>query len=189
MRQHWWSFSYTSLRPHHRSTCHAVCTGCVSGSSYSLRLLCWRIHSFMRLHRVIWDRSSVCIIVCSATATIMLLQIHPPCSSPEPVSCSISIRVLGVTIDQHLTFANYVNKLVQSCNYHIRGLRHIRQLIDKDMANTLSCSIVGGLPTWLLWRPAIWHDANNFNSLHRVGCRNLSSDLCAMHHIAVHPSH
>jgi hypothetical protein len=59
------------------------------------------------------------------------------------VSRSNSIRVLGVTIDQHFTFDNHVANMVQSCNYHIRGLRHIRQLIDKDMANTLSCSIVG----------------------------------------------
>jgi hypothetical protein len=56
---------------------------------------------------------------------------------------SNSIRVLGVTIDQHLTFDNHVANIVQSCNYHIRGLRHIRQLIDKNMANTLACSIVG----------------------------------------------
>jgi ribonuclease P/MRP protein subunit RPP40 len=59
------------------------------------------------------------------------------------VSRSNSICVLGVTIDQHLTFDSHVTKIVQSCNYHIRGLRHIRQLISKDMANTLSCSIVG----------------------------------------------
>ena len=57
---------------------------------------------------------------------------------------SNAIRVLGVTIDQHLTFDNHVANIVQACNYHIRGLRHIRQLIDKDMglANTLTCSIV-----------------------------------------------
>jgi hypothetical protein len=32
---------------------------------------------------------------------------------------------------------------VQSCNFHIRGLRHIRQFIDKNLANTLACLIVG----------------------------------------------
>jgi len=59
------------------------------------------------------------------------------------VSHSNSIRVLGVTIDQHLTFDNLTAKIVQSCNYHTRGLCYIRQLVDKDMANTLLCSIVG----------------------------------------------
>jgi hypothetical protein len=65
------------------------------------------------------------------------------------------IRVLGVTIYQHLTFNNHVANIVQSCNYHIRGLCHIRQLIDKNMANTLACSIVGCWPNYsnaLLYR-------------------------------------
>jgi len=56
------------------------------------------------------------------------------------VSRSISIHVLGVIIDQHLTFNNHVTKLVKSSYYHIRGFRH-NQLIDKDMTNTLSCSV------------------------------------------------
>ena len=58
------------------------------------------------------------------------------------VSRSNSIRVLDVNIDQNLSFDSHVSKVVQSCNYHLRGLHHIRQLKDKEMANTLSCSIV-----------------------------------------------
>jgi hypothetical protein len=58
------------------------------------------------------------------------------------VPCSNSIRILGVTIDKHLTFDDHVTSTVQSCNYHIRSLRHIRRLIDKETANTLACSIV-----------------------------------------------
>ena len=83
------------------------------------------------------------------------------------VSRSNSIRVLGVTIDQHLTFDSHVSKVVQSCNYHIRGLRHIRQLIDKDMANTLSCSIVSSR---LDYCNALLYGMTqkNFNSLQRV---------------------
>ena len=30
----------------------------------------------------------------------------------------------------------------QSCNYHICSLRHVRQLIDRDTANNLSCAVV-----------------------------------------------
>ena len=57
--------------------------------------------------------------------------------------------------------------LVQSCNYHIRGLRHIRQLIDKDSANTLSCSIAD---CRLDYCNALLYGMtqNNFNSLQRV---------------------
>ena len=53
-----------------------------------------------------------------------------------------SVRILGVTIDSHLTFDKHVTNVVQSCNYHILSLRHIRKLIDKDTAATLACSIV-----------------------------------------------
>ena len=58
------------------------------------------------------------------------------------VNISSAIRVLGVTIDSHLTFDKHVTKLVSSCNYHIRSLRHIRQIIDRDTAMTLACSSV-----------------------------------------------
>jgi len=54
-----------------------------------------------------------------------------------------SLKLIGVTIDQHLTFDNHVTIIVQSCNYNMRGLRHIRQLINHDKVNTLSWSIVG----------------------------------------------
>jgi len=58
------------------------------------------------------------------------------------VPVSSAVRILGVTIDRHLTFDDHVTKVVQSCNYHIRSLRHIRKLIDKDTANLLACSLV-----------------------------------------------
>jgi Reverse transcriptase (RNA-dependent DNA polymerase) len=53
-----------------------------------------------------------------------------------------SVYIQGVTIDSHLTFDKHVSNVVQSCNYHVRSLRHIRKLIDKDTAATLVCSIV-----------------------------------------------
>jgi len=58
------------------------------------------------------------------------------------VQFSKSMRVLGVTLDERLSFDDHVSAVVQSCNYHIRSLRHIRRLIDRDTANTLACAIV-----------------------------------------------
>jgi Reverse transcriptase (RNA-dependent DNA polymerase) len=52
------------------------------------------------------------------------------------------LKLLGVTLDSHLTFDQHVSDVVKSCNYHIRALRHIRPLIDHDTAVTLACSIV-----------------------------------------------
>ena len=40
------------------------------------------------------------------------------------VSRPTSIRVLGVTIDQHLTSDNQFIKIIQSCNYHTRLAPH-----------------------------------------------------------------
>jgi len=58
----------------------------------------------------------------------------------KPLYCVRSI--LSVTIDLHLTFGNDITNIVQSCNYHIRSLRHICWLIDKDAATTVVYSIV-----------------------------------------------
>jgi len=58
------------------------------------------------------------------------------------VPCSNSVRILGVAIDSQLTFDKQVTNVVQSCNYHIRSLRHIYSLTDKDTATILACSIV-----------------------------------------------
>ena len=83
------------------------------------------------------------------------------------VPYSKSVRILGVTIDQHLTFDSHVTNVVQSCNYHIRSLRHIRRLIDKDTANTLACSIVASRLDYcnaLLYGVTI----RNFKRLQRV---------------------
>ena len=52
------------------------------------------------------------------------------------------LRILGVTIDSFLTFDKHISDIVKSCNFHIRALRHIRPLIDRDTAVTLACSIV-----------------------------------------------
>jgi len=52
------------------------------------------------------------------------------------------IKLLGVTIDNNLSFDSHISGVVRSCNYHIRSLRHIRHLIDRDTAVTLICSIV-----------------------------------------------
>ena len=58
------------------------------------------------------------------------------------VEISTSIRVLGITIDQYLTFDDHITKVDSSCNYHIHSLRHIRHLIYRKTANTIACLVV-----------------------------------------------
>ena len=53
-----------------------------------------------------------------------------------------NVRLLGVTVDNHLSVDQHVSDVVRSCNYHIESLCHIRPLIDRETAVDLACSIV-----------------------------------------------
>jgi Reverse transcriptase (RNA-dependent DNA polymerase)/Endonuclease/Exonuclease/phosphatase family len=54
-----------------------------------------------------------------------------------------SIKVVGLTYDNDLSFTRQVSEVVKNCNYHIKSLRHIRPLLDVDSAKTIACSLVG----------------------------------------------
>jgi len=53
------------------------------------------------------------------------------------------IKVLGVTLDKHLTFDDHVSAVCKSAYYHIRAMRHIRPAITEDMAKSVACALVG----------------------------------------------
>jgi len=53
-----------------------------------------------------------------------------------------SMKVLGVTLDRRLTFDDHVSAVARSCNYHARVIRHVRQLLTVDLAQTLACSLI-----------------------------------------------
>ena len=53
------------------------------------------------------------------------------------------IKILGVTLDKHLTFEDHVTAVCKSAYYHIRAMRHIRPAITKDMAKSIACALVG----------------------------------------------
>ena len=59
-----------------------------------------------------------------------------------PITFSDSVHILGVTLDYKLTLNTQVTKIVSSCNYHIRALRHIRSSLTHDAAVTIACSLV-----------------------------------------------
>ena len=54
-----------------------------------------------------------------------------------------SVRLLGVTLDQTLSFDQHVSEVVRSCNYHLRALRHIRPRLTMECAKSVATSIVG----------------------------------------------
>ena len=45
-----------------------------------------------------------------------------------------NIKLLGATIDSSLAFNKHVSLICQSCQYHIRALRHIRPILDANTA-------------------------------------------------------
>ena len=58
------------------------------------------------------------------------------------ITISESLKTLGVTFDQHLSFNNHVQSVSKACHYHIRALRHIRSFPTHDSAVTVACGIV-----------------------------------------------
>jgi len=56
------------------------------------------------------------------------------------------IKVLGVTLDKHLTFDYHVNLFSKLAFYDIQAMRHIHSAVTEEMAKTVACALVG---TWL----------------------------------------
>ena len=52
------------------------------------------------------------------------------------------MKVLGIVLDQRLTFAKHVMAVARSCNYHTQAIRHICHLLSTDLATTLACSLI-----------------------------------------------
>ena len=52
------------------------------------------------------------------------------------------MKVLGVTLDRHLTFEKHVSAVARSCNYHNQAIHHIRHLLTPQLAQTFACSVV-----------------------------------------------
>ena len=54
-----------------------------------------------------------------------------------PVLISNNVKILGVTLDQHLTFNDHVQHVCKSALYYTRALQHIRSSSTADMAKLL----------------------------------------------------
>ena len=59
-----------------------------------------------------------------------------------PIPISDNIKLLGATIDSSLAFNKHVSLICQSCQYHIRALRHIRPILDDNTAKLVGHTLV-----------------------------------------------
>ena len=51
-------------------------------------------------------------------------------------------KSLGVLLNQQLSFQKHTTPVAKACNYHIQAIRHVRPLLTRDVAETLTCSLV-----------------------------------------------
>ena len=75
--------------------------------------------------------------------------------------------MLGVVLDQRLTFEKHATAVAKSCNYHAQAIRYIRHLLTLDLAQTLACSLI---ISWIDYCNALLHGApaSTINKLRRV---------------------
>lgn len=60
------------------------------------------------------------------------------------VQTAHSVKSLGVTIDDTLSFNQHIDNVCRSSYFHLRALRHIRQWISNDTAKSIACATVAG---------------------------------------------
>jgi len=83
------------------------------------------------------------------------------------VPISKSLKLLGVTLDAHLTFNEHVNNTCRAAYYHLRALRHIRSSLTDEMAQTVACAVVHSRLDYCnsLY---VWMSDTNFAKLQQV---------------------
>ena len=62
--------------------------------------------------------------------------------SDTSITPSNAVKIVGVILDNHLTFERFISATCSACSHHIKALRHIRPLLDLETANTIACSSV-----------------------------------------------
>jgi hypothetical protein len=53
------------------------------------------------------------------------------------------VKLLGVTLDNHLSMDKHMNEVSHTCFYHLRALQYIRPAITASDANMIACPVVG----------------------------------------------
>ena len=59
------------------------------------------------------------------------------------VPLSTSVKLLGVTFDQRMTFDSHVTDICRVAQHHVRALRHVRASLDISSARLLATALIG----------------------------------------------
>ena len=87
------------------------------------------------------DKSEAIVIGTSARQRSEL-KIKDVTIAGVPVPVTRTVKSLGVTVDNTLSFDDHVNNVCKAAHFHIRALRHIRRCVSVDDAKTVATAMV-----------------------------------------------
>lgn len=124
---------FIALSPHSPSTEISVLTTCFSN------LHTWFCLNGMALNP---DKSEAILLGTTQRATY-----YSHLTSVDLAACPVPlvshVKILGVTLDNRLSFDRHVDAVCKSAYYHMRALRHFRSAITDDMAKSVACALIG----------------------------------------------
>ena len=124
---------FIALSPHSPSTEISVLTTCLSN------LHTWFCLNGMALNP---DKSEAILLGTTQRATY-----YSHLTSVDLAACPVPlvshVKILGVTLDNRLSFDRHVDAVCKSAYYHMRALRHFRSAITDDMAKSVACALIG----------------------------------------------
>lgn len=140
--------------------CHA------SDAVASVRLMCQAIDAlslWMASNRLLLNPAKTQFIWLGSRRQLVGIDLHLLAQTFPDITFSLTVRDLGVTLDQELSLSQHVNLVARSCYYQLRQLRVVSRSLSHDAAVVLvhafvtsridhCCSILIGLPLGVLGR-------------------------------------
>jgi len=98
----------------------------------------WFSHNWLALN----PEKSDALLLGTYQRNRTLSNLHTVNVSGSAVQLADHTKLLGVTLDNSLSFHKHVSLVSQSCFFHIKALRHIRTCLDTQTASTIAHALV-----------------------------------------------
>src|SRR5664279_1031786 len=103
------------------------------------RLRCWFLSNGLMLNP---DKSEALFVgTHQQRQAVASVRTVPVAGVDLPIASEL--KSLGVIIDPQLSFESHARQVCRACNFHLRALSHIRNLLSFQVAQTIACSIIG----------------------------------------------
>ena len=73
----------------------------------------------------------------AAAASVDLVEV-----AAVTLPVALTLKSLGVILDQRLTLNDHATAVAKSYNYHARVIKHVSHLLPESVARTLACSLI-----------------------------------------------